>query len=242
MTGDRLVVEECGLPPVGELGDESPCHRRSEDHLAVEDPADSLDEPAPRGAPHTPDGREDLEAPLTRAWSEPVSEAVRPLLAWADADTVYVTYGKLWLFVFGAAALCAFVTRAGRSPVGLERWGWRIALPGHVLMTCGVVFTYWTPWWMDVAFLVLAPPGLLLTLAGSTALGIALLRRRFAPRASAWLLALVIPLFAALGQAVSFGGALMPVAVAWALVGWRLARPATAGAPSAATARSAAAA
>jgi hypothetical protein len=190
----------------------------------------------------TPDGREDLELPLTRAWSEPVSEAVRPLLGWADAHTVYVTYGKLWLFVFGSAAVCAFVTRAGRSPVGLERWGWRIALPGYVLMTCGVVFTYWTPWWMDVAFLVLAPPGLLLTLVGSTVLGIALLRRRFAPRASAWLLALVIPLFAALGQAVSFGGALMPVVVAWALVGWRLARPATADAPRATTARATAAA
>jgi hypothetical protein len=190
----------------------------------------------------TPDGREDLELPLTRAWSEPVSEAVRPLLGWADAHTVYVTYGKLWLFVFGAAAVCAFVTRARRSPVGLERWGWRIALPGYVLMTCGVVFTYWTPWWMDVAFLVLAPPGLLLTLVGSTVLGIALLRRRFAPRASAWLLALVFPLFAALGQAVSFGGALMPVAVAWALVGWRLARPATAEAPRATTVRATAAA
>jgi hypothetical protein len=190
----------------------------------------------------TPDGREDLELPLTRAWSEPVSEAVRPLLVWADAHTVYVTYGKLWLFVFGAAAVCAFATRARRSPAGLERWGWRIALPGYVLMPCGVVFTYWTPWWMDVAFLVLAPPGLLLTLIGSTVLGIALLRRRFTPRASAWLLALVFPLFAALGQVVSFGGALMPVAVAWALVGWRLARSATADAPRATTARATAAA
>lgn len=190
----------------------------------------------------TPDGKEDLEAPLTRAWSEPVSETVRPLLGWADAHTVYVTYGKLWLFVFGAAALCAFITRARRSPVGLERWGWRIALPGYVLMTCGVVFTYWTPWWMDAAFLVLAPPGLLLTLVGSTVLGIALLRRRFAPRAGAWLLALVFPLFAGLAQAVSFGGALMPVVVAWALVGRRLSRPATADALGATTAQATAAA
>lgn len=190
----------------------------------------------------TPDGREDLEAPLTRAWSEPVSQAVQPLLGWADAHTVYVTYGKLWLFVFGTAALCAFVIRAGRSPRGLERWGWRLALPGYVLMVCGVVFTYWTPWWMDVAFLVLAPPGLLLTLIGSTVLGIALLRRGFAPRASAWLLALVLPLFVALGQAVSFGGALMPVAVAWAVVGWRLARRGAARAPRAASVRATAAA
>ena len=171
----------------------------------------------------TADGREDLEAPLTRAWSEPVSEALRPLLDWADPDTVYITYGKGWVFVFGLAALCAFVTRRQRSPYGLERWGWRITLTAYTVMTLGAALCYWTPWWMDTAFLVLALPGLLLTVVGSTTLGIALLKRRFEPRATAWLLVLTLPLLLALGQVVSFGGALMPGVVAWALVGRRMA-------------------
>ncbi len=174
----------------------------------------------------TPDGRGDLELPLTRAWSQPLSEALRPLLDWADADTVYITYGRGWSLVFAAVGLSAFATWQQRSPRGAERWGWRTALPAYALLFLAGVFTYWTPRWMDTAFVALALPGLLLTLVGSTVLGVALLKRRFAPQASAWLLALSFPLFVALGQAVSFGGALMPLIVAWHSSGggWRAKR------------------
>jgi hypothetical protein len=38
-----------------------------------------------------------VESPLARAWGEPAIRALRPLLDWSDPNTVYVTYGKIWL-------------------------------------------------------------------------------------------------------------------------------------------------
>jgi hypothetical protein len=171
----------------------------------------------------TADGEQDLALPWTRAWSEPLSAAVRPLLNWSDPDTVYVTYGKGWLVVLAAVALCAVAVRRRRSPHGAETWGWRLALPAYALTALAALVTYWTPWWLDIAFVVLAVPGLVLTVVGSTVLGVALLRRGFRPRLTAWLLALTVPLFLVLAQVVSFGGTLMPVVLAWAVAGWSLA-------------------
>ena len=119
------------------------------------------------------------------------------MLDWANPDAVYLTYGKIWFPVFVAFTLCAFVVRRRRQPVGFEKWAWRIALAGYVLACVGVFCDYWTQW--DTYNAVLRrgvpdhPPGLLLTLLGSTVLGIALLRRGFVPRSSAWLLALTLP-------------------------------------------------
>jgi hypothetical protein len=58
---------------------------------------------------NTADGKEDLQLPLTRWWSDPARKALEPLLDWADPDTVYLAYGKIWLPVFLAFTLCAFV-------------------------------------------------------------------------------------------------------------------------------------
>ena len=73
---------------------------------------------------NTADGAGDLKLPLTRVWSDPARSALRPLLDWADADTVYLTYGKIWLPVFVAFTLCAIVVRrrasfppASRKPI-----------------------------------------------------------------------------------------------------------------------------
>lgn len=69
-------------------------------------------------------------------------------------------------------------------------------------------------------------PGLLLSLVGSTMLGIALVRSPQRPRLTGWLLALAFPLWLA-GSAVlghnSIG--LLALWVAWAATGWRLWRP-----------------
>lgn len=170
----------------------------------------------------TPDGSADLALPLTRAWSEPMSEVVRALLDWSDPQTVYVTYGKAWVLVFGAAALCALAVARRRDPQGVEKWMWRAALAGYWLSTAAAFFTYWTPWWLDASFTMLGIPGLLLTVVGSTALGITLLRGRFTPPGTAWLLTLSLPLLLLLGQIVSFGGALMPIVLAWAIAGRHL--------------------
>ncbi len=93
----------------------------------------------------TEDGRSDLEAGMVRAWAEPVADFLAPLLDWASPDTVYATYGKLWLPVFVAFTLCAFVVHRRRRAVGFrgaERWAWRIALTGYVAACVGVAAEY----------------------------------------------------------------------------------------------------
>jgi len=171
----------------------------------------------------TADGQGDLDLPLTAAWSVPASRALRPLLDWSDADTVYVTYGKIWLPVFAAFTLCAFVVRERRQAAGFERWAWRVALTGYVVATASVLGEYYTPW-LDQSFLVLALPGLLVSMIGSTMLGITLLHSAFRPRATAWLLTLWIPLFVGIGMVTSMGNAALPLMFAFGIAGRHLAR------------------
>ena len=97
----------------------------------------------------TEDGKEDLEIDLTAWWAEPAADLFRPLLDWADPDIVYMTYGKIWLPVFLAFTLCAFVVRRRRGPVGFEKWAWRLALTGYVVACAGVFLDYWTQWTGD---------------------------------------------------------------------------------------------
>jgi hypothetical protein len=66
-------------------------------------------------------------------------------------------------------------------------------------------------------------PGLLLTMLGSTVLGITLLVRGSAPRLPALLLALAIPLAWLILQATSLGNAVLPVMFAFGILGRRLA-------------------
>jgi hypothetical protein len=166
----------------------------------------------------TPDGAEDLESSVVRAWAVPAAERLRPLLDWSDPMTVYTTYGRVWLPILLAATACAFAIRRHRDPVGLERWGWRLALPGYVLATASIVGDYWTPW-METSFAYLGIPGMLLSVAGSTLLGVALLRRRFRPRITGWLLATWLPTLVALSGIIALGAALLPMLWAWALAG-----------------------
>lgn len=166
-------------------------------------------------------GSEDLENPLTRAWAEPAAEALRPLLAWSDPDTVYLTYGKIWLPVLIAAIGCAFVVRRRREPRGVERWGWAIALVGYVVLTTGILVTYWTPW-LEPGFMFLVVPGLLVSLIGSTVLGVTLIRRGHRPRTTGWLLALWLPLAIALSAVIALGAATLPMLWAWGAAGRRL--------------------
>jgi hypothetical protein len=98
----------------------------------------------------------------------------------------------------------AFVVHQRRRPGGFEKWAWRVALTGYVIATLSVFGDYYTPW-IDQSFLLLTIRGLLISLVGSTMLGIALLRNHFRPRATAWLLTLWVPLFIGIGQMTSLG-------------------------------------
>ena len=187
----------------------------------------------------TADGKEDLNLPLTRFWSDPARTALRPLLDWANPDTVYLTYGKIWLPVFAGLTLCAFVLHRRRCPAGFEKWAWRVALTGYVGSVAGVFCDYYTQFtgynaFFDVAF-VITTVAALITLIGSTMLGIALLRKAFTPPATSWLLTLSIPLAIGILQITSMGSAILPIAFAFAIVGRQIARelPADTGAVSA---------
>mgnify|MGYP001616890497 CR=1 FL=1 len=162
----------------------------------------------------TEDGKSDLELPGPSVWAEPARNALEPILDWGSADTVYLTYGKGFVFLMAFVTLAAFAVRERRGPVhGAEKWGWRISLPGFVLLTAACLGEYWSPW-LDESFAILAIPGLLISMIGCTVLGIALLRRGFRPRTSAVLLAGFIPLVIGLSELIALGAPL--VALVWA--------------------------
>jgi hypothetical protein len=144
-------------------------------------------------------------------------------------DTVYLSYGKVWLPVFVAFTLCAFVVYQRRAARGLERVVWRVTLGGYVLACVGVFLDYYTQWTgflpdaIGSTFFGLTLIALLLTLVGSTMLGIVLLRNGFRPRASAWLLALTIPIAIVVLQATSMGSVALPIMFSFGILGRRLA-------------------
>ena len=168
----------------------------------------------------TEDGKEDLELALTAVWAVPAAHWFRPLLSWSDPDTVYRTYGKLWLPVFVAFTLAAYVAYRRRRPVRVEKWVWRIALAAYALATVSVVAEYYTPY-LDESFVFLSLPALLLTALSSTVLGGILLARGYRPRTSAVLLVAFIPSVVAITQVTSMGSAVLPLAWGWALAARR---------------------
>lgn len=125
--------------------------------------------------------------------------------------------------MFAAFTLCAFVVQRRRWPAGVEKWVWRAALTGYVIATMSVFGDYYTPW-TDQSFLLLSVPRLLISLFGSTVLSIVLVRNRFRPRTTAWLLAVWIPLFIGIGQVTSLGNAALPVVFAFGIAGRGIAR------------------
>jgi hypothetical protein len=176
----------------------------------------------------TADGKSDLESSMTSFWSNPARDFFQPLLDWADPDVVYVTWGKIWLPVFLGFTLCAFVVRRHRQPVGFEKWAWRIALTGYVGGCASVAAEYWSQWTsvdqgvVDAVFLASAP-FLLMTMVGSTLLGIALLRRGMRPALPAWLLTLAIPSLIVVSMVTSLGNVVLPIMFAFGILGRRIA-------------------
>jgi hypothetical protein len=170
----------------------------------------------------TVDGASDLESGVVRAWAEPAARLLRPILDWSDPHTVYVAYGRVWLFLFLPTVLTAVVVWRSRASRGVERVGWWLALPGYALMLLSLVGDYWTPW-MDQSFAFVGLPGTFLGMAGSIVLGVGLVRRRFTPAATGWLLIAWLPLFLLLSSVVAMGAGMLPLLFAWGVTGRRLA-------------------
>ena len=179
----------------------------------------------------TEDGKSDLDSDVVRAWSDPARDLFSPALHWASPDTVYLTYGKVWLPVFVAFTLCAFVVRRRRSPVGVEKRAWRVVLVAYVAACVSVGLEYWTQWGamnddlLDVVFLA-SLPFILLTMLGSSFLGIVLLRRGFG--LPAVLLAATFPLMFVISAVTSLGSIVLPIAFAFGILGRRIAHEQTA--------------
>ena len=116
-----------------------------------------------------------------------------------------------------------------RQPEGFERWAWRIALTGYGLACVAAFGEYWTSWTTDHqsivdGFFPVAIVSMLVTVIGSTMLGISLLRKGFRPRISAWLLALTIPGMLVVMNLTDIGSTVLPIAFAFGILGRRMAR------------------
>lgn len=160
------------------------------------------------------------EAPLARAWGEPATRALRPLLDWSDPWTVYVTYGKIWLPVCVAFSAAAYLVYQRRHPTGTERWLWRFTLICYFLMTLGVFGDYYTPW-MDQMFLVTVGAMLLIGFGGIP-FGIVVLRNGFRPRVTPVLTMIFIPFLFAVTTVTSLGSSLLPLMWGWAVAASRV--------------------
>lgn len=172
----------------------------------------------------THDGAGDLKSGLVSSWAVPAARTFHGLLGWGSADTVYLTYGKVWLPIALAATVCAFAVRRARAPRGLERVGWWIALTGYVLVCAELLGSYYTPF-LDQAFTFIGIPGILVSVVGSTVLGVALLRGGFRPRSTAWLLVTWLISLLVLSSVIALGAALVPMLWAWGLAGRRMSAP-----------------
>lgn len=185
----------------------------------------------------TKDGAYELDTSTVSAWAKPARDIAGGLLTFASPERVYGTYLQGLALIFPAVLLCAWVTRSQRpgSQAGLERWGWRIALLGYTLLTAGLAVafcmevaaisfgtsTHNGP--LNVLFLSILFPGILLATTGSSVLGIGLMRTGYRPRVTVWLLALGFPLWIVGSFALGHNSlGLMPLFLAWAVTGARL--------------------
>jgi hypothetical protein len=166
------------------------------------------------------------ESPLARAWGEPATQALRPLLDWSDPWTVYITYGKIWLPVCLAFTAAAYLVYRRRSPVGAERRLWQVGLAGYAAITVSVFGDYFTPWIAQMFILGIA--AMLVIGLGGIPLGIVMLRNGFRPRITPILLMVFIPFMFAITELTSLGSALLPLMWGWAIAAHTfMARPGT---------------
>jgi hypothetical protein len=169
------------------------------------------------------DGASDGEGNAAQqAWAEPARDFLEPLLTFASADVVRVTYGKLWLLVWMGmlAGLVALHARHAGKGGRLERWGFRTSFAGLLLLVTGA-FGFWLEFALDfAAFLVF--PGLLLVVLGSPIFGLGTWRAGVAPRIGALLLVVGGPALLVISEIATLGGGLVLVYLAWVVLGHAL--------------------
>ena len=156
-------------------------------------------------------------------WAEPARDLLDPLLTFASPDDVYLTYGKLFLFVWIGmlAGLVGLHARHAGRGGRLERWGFRVSLVGWLLLTIGAFGAYWLGF-VDTSFAAFLVPGLFLGTCGATLFGLGTWRAGVAPRAGALLLVVGGPALFVLSEIATLGGGLILVYLAWVALGHAL--------------------
>ncbi|MGH3087848.1 MAG: hypothetical protein ACRDSJ_11095, partial [Rubrobacteraceae bacterium] len=173
---------------------------------------------------------ESLEAPWVAARAGVLGPVLEPLLTFASPEVVYLTYGKFFsLMVFGwMAGLLALHARQAENAGRMEKWGFRVAFAGTVLGTIGGIGAYWigSVWWgaVGISFGAFLAPMLILVGVGFPLFGIGTLKAKAAPKLGAWLLVVgglpgMIALDIVLGQ---LSLALLPINIAWIVLGFSL--------------------
>ena len=179
-----------------------------------------------------PDGAGELSSGTVRAWAAPARDLIGGLLTWAPPERVYATYVQAFALIFPAVFLCARAVRARRPAAGRnERWGWRIAVAGYGWAALGLLALLLllisapgggTPA-VNVVFLALLLPGMFISAIGSTVLGIALLRGRYTPRLTPWLLTLAFPSMLIIPTVLGHNSlGMVPLILAWGISGIQL--------------------
>jgi hypothetical protein len=169
-------------------------------------------------------GARAAESASVQAWAEPARDLLAPLLTFASPDTVYLTYGKLFLFVWSGmlAGLVGLHARQDGHGGRLERWGFRASLVGLLLLTIGAFGAYWLGL-VDASFAAFLVPGLLLVAVGATLFGLGTWRAGVAPRIGAWLLIVGgFPGTFLISELATLGGGLVLLYLAWLLLGHSL--------------------
>lgn len=177
-----------------------------------------------------PNGAGELESGAVSAWADPARDAAGRLLTFAPQDRVYATYIQLLTLLFPAVVLAAMLTWRRRRPVPTraERVAWRVSLIGYLLIELGLaavsvalIAASSSSAVVNDLFLALIAPGLVIGTMGSSALGVALLRRRFRPRLTSWLLTLSFPLWIVGSDVIGHNSiGLLPLFIAWAVSQW----------------------
>jgi hypothetical protein len=161
------------------------------------------------------------------AWAVPARDLLEPLVTWASPERVYATFVQAFALILPAMLVGGLAVRAGRSGVRRgELWGWRIALSGYGLAGLGLLVVFPVLFAdaggegsiLNIAYLAMMLPGMLISAIGSTVLGIALLRAAFRPLAAAWLLALALPSMVVVPTVLGHNSlGMAPIVVAWGI-------------------------
>ena len=180
----------------------------------------------------TEDGSEELQTGSISAWAEPARDAAGGLLTFAGPDRVYSAYLQALALLLPAVLLVALVVRSRWASQSARpgRWAWRVALTGYTMLAAGalaigLVLVGGDPSnaLVDPLFMGLLFPGVILSAAGSSALGVGLLRSGYRPGLTAWLLALAFPLWIVGDFIVGHNGiGLLPLLLAWGATGLQL--------------------